>query len=122
MKVMRFPKRDDYHLHRCRNTVCSSKSALMYDIEYADSFWEPCIVCLHERAEACLTENSKSKDDVVDDVERYYDEFGEWPSKYQLCSERGYVDRRTINKYVDSFRVLVDEVASRVDKEAPVVE
>jgi len=122
MKVMRLPKRNDYHLHWCHIMKGSSKTAHTYDIEYADSFWEPCTICMDERARSSLTENSKSKQEVIDDVERYYDEFGEWPSKYQMTVERGYVDKRTISKYVDSFDVLVDEVASRVNESSAVPE
>ena len=113
MNVMRLPARGEYHLHECKIVAHSKKDALEYDLEYANSFWNVCSVCLHERADAPLVGNAKSRDHVVNDIERYYEEFGRWPqTKNDLSSEDEFVDTRTIDKYVESFTDVVDELAA----------
>lgn len=114
MNVMRLPARGEYHLHECKIVAHSKKDALEYDLEYANSFWDVCTVCLHERADAPLVGNAKSYDHVVNDIERFYEKFSRWPeTKNDLSKKEDFVDKRTIDKYIDSFVEVVDELASK---------
>lgn len=88
------------------------RSVSEYDIEYADTFWDVCSACLCERSKNFTTGSEVSPNDIISEIQRYYEEFGSWPNPHQLKTARGYPDKNTVFKNFSSFDEAVDKAKS----------